>query len=49
MLCLVDDELDVLARATAERVLRRLSDLSRLEVTGPAAIEAAPPANDPEP
>jgi hypothetical protein len=49
MLCLVDDELDVLARATAERVRRRLSDLSRLEVGGPAAIETAPPANDPEP
>jgi len=49
MLCLVDDELDVLARATAERVRRRLSDLSRLEVTHPAAIETAPPPNGSEP
>jgi hypothetical protein len=41
MLCAVDEELDLLARATAERVRRRLVDLSRLESTHAAAIEAA--------
>ena len=45
MLSVVDDELDLLARANAERVRRRLTDLSRLETAHPAAIEAAPPTD----
>jgi hypothetical protein len=49
MLCVVDEELDLLARATAERVRRRLADLGRLETTHAAAIEAARPADDPAP